>query len=377
MAPVFGIGQDAAMSTLTPPRVSTPGPTWDDARRWQAVLNRDVTAAPVFVYAVRTTGVYCRPGCGSRRPRRESVVFFATPAQAGAAGYRACRRCRPDHEVAWLSPAERVRRACATIESADERPRLDELAAAAGLSRFHFHRLFKQILGVTPREYAAARSLSRLKAELEGGASVTRAIVDAGFGSSSRVYEMTQATLGMTPGAYRSGAPGVRIAYAVVECRLGWLLVAATPRGVCSIELGSRPEPLARRLRGRFPKAHVVEDGAELAQWVRAVTRFLDAPVANLDLPLDVQGTAFQRRVWSELRKIPVGTTLTYGRLAQRVGRPRAVRAVARACATNSIALAIPCHRVIGTDGDLSGYRWGLARKRLLLERERTTARRR
>ncbi len=377
MASFSGGGQDAAMSTLTTTRALTSVLAWDDARCWQAILARDVTAAPIFVYAVRTTGVYCRPGCGSRRPRRESVEFFATPAQAGAAGYRACRRCRPDHDAALPSPAERVRRACATIESAEERPGLDELAAAAGLSRFHFHRLFKQLLGVTPREYAAARSLNRLKAGLESGASVTRAIVDAGFGSSSRVYEMTPAALGMTPGAYRSGAPGVRIVYAVVDCRLGSLLVAATPRGVCSIELGSRPALLARRLRARFPKAVVVEDGAELTQWVRAITRFLDAPVANLDLPLDVQGTAFQRRVWSELRKVPVGTTLTYGRLARRVGRPRAVRAVARACATNPIALAIPCHRVIGADGDLSGYRWGLARKRRLLERERTTAGRR
>jgi AraC family transcriptional regulator of adaptative response/methylated-DNA-[protein]-cysteine methyltransferase len=371
------VGQDAAMSTLTTTSALPPAPVWDDERRWQAVLARDVTAAPNFIYAVRTTGVYCRPGCGSRRPRRESVVFFATTAQALAAGYRACRRCRPDDGAASLSPAERVRRACATIEAADERPRLDELAAAAGLSRFHFHRLFKQLLGLTPREYAAARSLDRLKAGLEGGATVTRAIVDAGFGSSSRVYEATQATLGMTPGAYRAGAPGIRIAYAVVPCRLGWLLVAATPRGVCSIELGSRPDTLARRLRGRFPKAAVVEGRTELAQWVQAVTRFVDAPVADLDLPLDVQGTAFQRRVWRELRKVPAGTTLTYGKLARRIGRPRAVRAVARACATNPVALAIPCHRVIGGDGNLSGYRWGLARKRSLLERERAASRRR
>lgn len=347
------------------------------SRRWRAVLARETNVDETFVYAVRTTGVYCRPSCPSRKPKRESVLFFTTPGEAEAAGYRPCRRCRPHNGLRSVSPAERVRRACASIESAEERPTLEELAGAAGLSRFHFHRLFKQLVGVTPREYAAARSLDRLKAELERGAPVTRAIFDAGFGSSSRVYEITGQALGMTPGAYRAGAPGLRIVYAAVKCRLGWLVLAATARGVCSIELGDRAEPLTRRLRQRFPNASVAEDGATLRPWVQAIRRFLDAPRANLDLPLDIQGTAFQWRVWNELRKLPLGATLTYSALAERIGRPRAARAVARVCASNQVALAIPCHRVIGRNGDLSGYRWGVARKRRLLERERAAGGRR
>jgi AraC family transcriptional regulator of adaptative response/methylated-DNA-[protein]-cysteine methyltransferase len=341
-----------------------------DEERWLAVRARDVKAAFAFVYAVRTTGVYCRANCPSRRPKRGNILFFATPKEAAAAGYRPCRRCRPADDVGLLSPVERVTRACASIDRAEERPPLGALAAAAGLSRFHFHRLFKQMLGVTPREYAAARSLDKLRAQLQQGAPVTRAIFDAGFGSSSRVYEISNHALGMTPGAYRAGAPAVRIVYAATKCSLGWILVAATPRGVCSIELGDRPDALIARLRERFPKAVVTKGGVELEQWVRATTRFAEAPTAHLNLPLDVRGTAFQRRVWNQLRKLPVGTTSTYGELAKRIGRPRAARAVARACASNPVALAIPCHRVIRGDGDVSGYRWGVVRKRLLLDRE-------
>ncbi|MGH7393818.1 MAG: bifunctional DNA-binding transcriptional regulator/O6-methylguanine-DNA methyltransferase Ada, partial [Candidatus Rokuibacteriota bacterium] len=344
-----------------------------DAERWRRVLARD--AGNGFVYAVRTTGVYCRPSCASRRPRREHVAFFATPREAGAAGYRACRRCRPDAGGNAPSAADRVKRALASLESAETRPTLGELAAAAGVSRFHFHRLFKRLLGVTPREYAATRSLERLRAELGRGTPVTDAIFEAGFGSSSRVYEQSGETLGMTPGVYRAGAPGLAIAYTVVECGLGWLAVAATPRGVCSIELGDRPETLVRGLRARFPNAALVEDRRGLRRWVGPVLRFVSAPAENLSLPLDVQGTAFQRRVWNALRRLPVGATVSYTALARGIGRPRAVRAVARACATNPVALAIPCHRVVGSDSNLSGYRWGVERKRRILDLERAAQR--
>src|SRR5262245_29790384 len=347
----------------------TTNPPTTDAGRWRRVLARDTGNG--FVYAVSTTGVYCRPSCASRRPRRDHVVFFATPREAGAAGYRACRRCRPDDATGVPSATERIGRALASIESAETRPTLGERAAAAGLSRFHFHRLFKRLLGVTPREYATTRSLDRLRTELRRGTPVTQAIFEAGFGSSSRVYERSAETLGMTPGAYRAGAPGIAIVYTVIECRLGWLCVAATPRGVCSIELGDSAAVLARRLRSRFPRAALAEDRQRLRRWVGPLLRFVAAPAANLSLPLDVQGTAFQHRVWSALRRVPVGTTVSYTALARRIGRPRAVRAVARACATNSVALAIPCHRVVRSNGDLSGYRWGVERKRRLLALER------
>ena len=346
-----------------------------DAERWRAVMARSVDADGRFVYAVRTTGGYCRPTCPSRRPRRENVEFFATNAEAEAGGFRACRRCTPSNGHGPVSAAERVRRACRLIDAAEEKPDLRAIADAAGLSPFHFHRLFKKLVGVTPREYAVARHTGRLRESLQRGASVTEAIYDAGFNSSSRVYETAGEALGMTPGAYRNGAPGLTIAYAVTRCSLGQLLVAATSRGVCTIELGDSAEALRRRLGQRFPRAAVVEDDRAVKHCVEAVTRYLDAPARNIDLPLDVRGTAFQRQVWTALRRLRVGATTTYTELARRIGRPRAVRAVARACASNTIALAIPCHRVIRSDGGLSGYRWGVDRKRRLLERERAAAR--
>jgi AraC family transcriptional regulator of adaptative response/methylated-DNA-[protein]-cysteine methyltransferase len=345
-----------------------------DAERWRAVLGRAADSDGRFFYAVRTTGVYCRPTCPSRRPRRENVEFFGTTAQAESAGYRACRRCTPSNGHGPVSAPERVRRACQLIDAAEDKPDLRAIAEAAGLSPFHFHRLFKRLVGVTPREYVAARHTGRLRESLQRGASVTEAIYDAGFSSSSRVYEIADETLGMTPGAYRAGAPGLTITYAVTRCSLGTLLVAATPRGVCTIELGDSAEGLRRRLAQRFKKAAVVQDDRAVKHCVEAVTRFLDAPDQNIDLPLDVRGTAFQRRVWTALRRLRAGTTTTYSDLARRIGQPRAVRAVARACASNTIALAIPCHRVIRTDGSLSGYRWGLQRKRTLLDRERAAA---
>src|SRR5262245_1915985 len=355
------------MLSMNAPLTTKPPTT--DADRWRRVLARDTGNG--FVYAVSTTGVYSCPSCASRRRRREPVVFFATPREAGAAGYRACRRCRPDDAATTPSASERIERALASIESAETRPTLGELAAAAGLSRFHFHRLFKRLLGVTPREYAATRSLERLRRELRRGTPVTQAIFEAGFGSSSRVYEQSAETLGMTPGAYRAGAPGIAIVYTVIECGLGWLCVAATPRGVCSIELGDSASALARRLRSRFPKATLTEDRQGLRRWVGPIARFVAKPAGILSLPLDVQGTAFQHRVWKALRRVPLGTTVSYTALARRIGRPRAVRAVARACATNPAALAIPCPPVVRRDGDLSGYRWGVGRKPRLLAVER------
>lgn len=342
----------------------------DDAR-WEAVLARTAAADGRFFYAVRTTGVYCRPTCPSRRPRRQNVEFFTTTAEAEAGGFRACRRCTPDNGHGPVSAAERIRRACRLIDEAEDKPDLRAIAAAAGLSPFHFHRMFKRLLHVTPREYVAARHAGRLRDALQRGRSVTEAIYDAGFSSSSRVYETAGEALGMTPGTYRAGAPGQRIDYAITPCSLGSLLVAATPRGVCAIELGDSPETLRRRLGQRFPRAAVVQDDRAVKHCVEAVTRFLDTPAQNIDLPLDVRGTAFQRRVWTALRRLRAGTTITYADLARRIGRPSAVRAVARACASNTIALAIPCHRVIRGDGGLSGYRWGVDRKRTLLQRER------
>jgi AraC family transcriptional regulator of adaptative response/methylated-DNA-[protein]-cysteine methyltransferase len=345
-----------------------------DAERWRAVLARSAEADGRFFYAVRTTGVYCRPTCPSRRPRRENVEFFATTAQAEAGGFRACRRCTPSNGHGPVSAAERVHRACRLIDDAEDTPDLKAIAQAAGLSPFHFHRLFKRLVGVTPREYVAARHTGRLRESLQRGTSVTEAIYDAGFSSSSRVYETAGEALGMTPGAYRAGAPGLTITYAITRCSLGVLLVAATSRGVCTIELGDSPDALRRRLGQRFAKATVVQDDRAVKPCVEAVTRYLDAPAQNIDLPLDVRGTAFQRRVWTALRRLRAGTTTTYTDLARRIGQPRAARAVARACASNTIALAIPCHRVIRGDGSLSGYRWGVERKRTLLDRERAAS---
>ena len=369
--PPAALRDDQRVGSQNGPRVTLDR----DAERWRAVLARSADADGRFVYAVRTTGVYCRPTCPSRRPRRENVEFFVTNAEAEAGGFRACRRCTPSNGHGPVSAAERIRRACRLIDDAEDTPDLRAIAQAAGLSPFHFHRLFRKLLGVTPREYAAARHTGRLRESLQRGASVTEAIYDAGFGSSSRVYETAGEALGMTPGAYRAGAPGLTIAYTVTRCSLGQLLVAATPRGVCTIELGDSAEALRRRLGQRFPRAVVVQDDRAVKHCVEAVTRYLDAPGQNIDLPLDVRGTAFQRQVWTALRRLRVGATTTYTELARRIGRPRAVRAVARACASNTIALAIPCHRVVRRDGGLSGYRWGVDRKRTLLEREQAAAR--
>lgn len=344
----------------------------NDELRWAAVARRAPEADGAFLYAVKTTGVYCRPACPSRRPNRGNVVYFPTPVDAERAGFRACRKCRPG--AADDGPTRRARpvlRACQIIEAADTPPALAELAEAVGLSPFYFHRLFKQVTGVTPKGYAAARRAERLRQGLAAGKPVTAAIYGAGFGSAGRCYASTGDLLGMPPSAYRGGAAGVHVGYVTAPCALGWVLVAATDRGVCAIELDDTPARLRARLAARFPKAVLTAAGPDFADRLRRVVAFIEAPtVRGLDLPLDIRGTAFQHQVWTALRSIPPGQTATYVELAARLGRPSAARAVARACASNPLAVAIPCHRAVGSDGSLTGYRWGVGRKRALLERE-------
>ena len=351
----------------TAPNASRP-----DAARWRAIRTRDERADGAFFYAVTTTGVYCRPTCPSRRPRPEHVRLFDSVAAAERAGFRACRRCHPGRSVSPEADVrDRVLAACRTIDRAEAPPTLTALAREARLSRFHFQRLFKRIVGVSPREYHAARRRSRLQEALGRGTAVDAALYDAGYGSPSRVYERADRLLGMSPGTYRNGAPGAVIRCGYARTGLGWLAVAATARGVCALELGASRAELVERIGRRFARATLVGADAALEAWLAAIGAFVAAPARGLDLPLDVRGTAFQQRVWRALQEIPSGATVSYGELARRVGMPRAARAVARAVATNPVALAIPCHRVIAADGGLSGYRWGTARKRKLLERER------
>ncbi len=342
----------------------------DDAR-WRAVVEHDSNADAHFVYAVRSTGVYARPGAPGRRPRRENVEFFTSPAQAEAAGYRASRRAGEPTSSERDQRALLIARACQAIESADTPPTLEALARQAGLSPFHFHRVFKAQTGLTPKAYAAAHRGRKLREQLaRPDASVTRALFDAGFNSSSRFYETSESLLGMRPGEYRGGGAGSVIRFAVAQCSLGAILVASSQRGICAILIDDDPEFLVRDLQDRFPKAELVGGDAAYEALVARVVGFVEAPSIGLDLPLDIQGTAFQQRVWQALREIPAGDTASYSDIARRIGAPNAVRAVGRACGANAIAVAIPCHRVVRRDGDLTGYRWGVERKRELLRRE-------
>ncbi|EWH00184.1 bifunctional DNA-binding transcriptional regulator/O6-methylguanine-DNA methyltransferase Ada [Halomonas sp. BC04] len=343
-----------------------------DEAKWAAVQARDTAADGAFVYAVRTTGIYCRPTCASRRPRRENAEFHADGAAAERAGYRPCQRCRPQEAPLAQRHAESVARACRLIEASEDLPTLDELAQVAGLSRFHFHRVFKSITGLTPKAYGVARRAERVRAELLNGETVTEAIYEAGYHSSGRFYAASTQMLGMTPKRYRSGGEGMNIRFALGECSLGTLLVAASEKGICAISLGNDPEELLREFQDRFANASLSPGGKDFDAWVARVVGFVEAPDIGLSLPLDIRGTAFQQRVWQALTEIPVGATISYTELAERIGSPRAVRAVASACASNTIALAIPCHRVVRSDGALSGYRWGVERKRALLEREQS-----
>jgi AraC family transcriptional regulator of adaptative response/methylated-DNA-[protein]-cysteine methyltransferase len=338
--------------------------------RWAAVVARDATADGRFWYSVATTGVYCRPSCASRRARPEHVRFHASRADAERAGFRPCKRCKPDQPALADQYAAKVTAACRAIETAEVAPSLAELAQSAGLSPFHFHRVFKSITGLTPKQYANAHRHRRVRAELQQGTSVTNAVYDAGYNSSARFYEKSTAILGMQPKHFRAGGATARIRFAIGECSLGAILVAQSDRGICAILLGDDADALARELQDRFPNAELAGDDAQFARIVARVIGFIEAPRTGLDLPLDIRGTAFQERVWQALRKIPVGATASYAEIAQRIGAPNAVRAVAGACAANSIAVAIPCHRVIKRDGAVSGYRWGVARKTALLARE-------
>jgi AraC family transcriptional regulator of adaptative response/methylated-DNA-[protein]-cysteine methyltransferase len=338
---------------------------------WAAVTSRDAAADGRFFYAVRTSGVYCRPGCPSRLPLRDNVAFYESAAAAEAAGFRPCKRCRPnDHSPAARHVAA-IARACALIRARDSLPSLAELAAAAGVSRFHFHRVFKQITGATPREWGEAHRIGRFAERLDAGDSVAESVYAAGFGASSRAYEAAPNGLGMTPATRRRGGRGQTIRFTIVPTPLGHALIAATERGICMTALGDDPLRLEADLRRRFPAADLAPADAALRDWAEEIVGFITRPGAHPDLPLDIGGTAFQAMVWRALQKIPPGRTTSYREIAAALGRPTAVRAVARAIASNNHAVLVPCHRVIRSDGDLSGYRWGVARKRALLERER------
>jgi AraC family transcriptional regulator of adaptative response/methylated-DNA-[protein]-cysteine methyltransferase len=341
-----------------------------DAERWAAVRERDRRADGVFYYSVATTGVYCRPSCAARLARRENVGFYQSPQAAERAGFRPCKRCRPNGVAPEVARAEAIAAACRAIERAEETPHLDELAAGAGLSPFHFHRLFKRATGVTPRQYAASARAERLRAQLPQSATVTEAIYQSGFNSSGHFYAKSEGLLGMTPSAFRHGGRGTRIRFATGASSLGTVLVAATDRGVCAIMLGDEPEELVRALRERFPEAALIGGDGDFTETVAKAVALVETPGGELVLPLDIRGTVFQQRVWQALREIPSGATASYAELARRIGAPKAVRAVGRACAANPIAVAIPCHRAIASDGALTGYRWGVARKRELLKRE-------
>ncbi len=334
--------------------------------RWAAVLARDPKADNLFVYGVRTTGVYCRPSSSARRPRPENVEFFDTPQQAEAAGYRPNKRTEGATQHARL-----VADACRQIEQADTEPSLETLALQAGLSPFHFHRVFKSVTGLTPKGYARAERSRRVRASLTQHGSVTDALYDAGFNSNSRFYESAGQMLGMKPSDYKAGGTNSEIRFAVGECSLGAILVAQSLRGVCAILLGDDPNALVQDLQDKFPKAELVGADHDFEQLIAQVVGFIEAPGLGLNLPLDLRGTAFQERVWQALRDIPPGSTASYAQIAQRIGAPTSFRAVAQACGANSLAVAIPCHRVVRSNGDLSGYRWGVERKRQLLERER------
>jgi AraC family transcriptional regulator, regulatory protein of adaptative response / methylated-DNA-[protein]-cysteine methyltransferase len=364
--------RDQAMPRTAQNAASTPAqakaPSLDEAR-WDAFMARDAAYDGRFFVAVKTTGIYCRPSCPARRPKRDNVRFYSTAAEALRAGFRPCKRCKPDQPSLLEQHAEKIEAACRMIESAEAEPKLDALASAAGLSPYHFHRLFKSALGVTPKAYAAAHRQQRVRRELGRSATITEAIYGAGFNSNGRFYAASSETLGMTPSEFRAGGHNAEISYTIGECSLGLLLVAASGKGVCAIFFGDDPETLVSDLNKQFPRARITGDPA-FAALLAKVIGFVEDPRRDLDLPLDIRGTAFQRRVWEALRRIPPGATATYADIAKAIGSPAAVRAVGRACGSNPIALAIPCHRVVGSNGSLTGYRGGVERKRALLAKE-------
>ena len=344
--------------------------TIENDPRWAAVVARDPRADGQFVYAVKTTGVYCRPSSLARLPNPHNVEFFDTAELAQAAGYRPSKRAAKDQSEIAAQHAATVAAACRQIEEAEELPVLSDLASAAGLSSFHFHRVFKTVTGLTPKGYARAHRSRKVREHLGNGGSVTEALYDAGFNSNSRFYAAADDVLGMKPTDYRAAGQNNDIRFAVGQCSLGAILVAQSERGVCAILLGDDPHQLVCDLQDKFRRANLIGADHAFEQLIAKVVGFIEAPALGLDLPLDLRGTAFQERVWLALREIPVGSTASYAEIAQRIGAPKSYRAVAQACGANSLAVAIPCHRVVRSDGDLSGYRWGVDRKRQLLERE-------
>jgi AraC family transcriptional regulator of adaptative response/methylated-DNA-[protein]-cysteine methyltransferase len=344
-------------------------PTEQDPR-WAAVVARDTSADGHFYYSVATTGVYCLPSCASRTALPKNVRFHATREEAEHAGFRPCKRCRPDQPALAVRHVSLIAEACRLMEKEETPLPLAELARRAGMSPHHFHRVFKSITGVTPRAYAAAQRANKLREHLQQQDSITDAIFEAGYGSNSRFYEHSDSLLGMTPTRYKQGGAKVEIRFALGECSLGSLLVASSGRGICAISLGDDPDALVRELQDRLPHAKLIGGDSDYERVIAQVVGLIDTPGQGFDLPLDIRGTAFQQRVWQALQEIPPGTTLSYTELAARIGRPSASRAVASACAANTLAVAIPCHRVVRTDGSLSGYRWGVERKQALLEKE-------
>jgi AraC family transcriptional regulator of adaptative response/methylated-DNA-[protein]-cysteine methyltransferase len=341
--------------------------TTESDPRWAAVVARDPQAT--FFYSVKTTGVYCRPSCAARLARPENVKFHRTSKDAEKAGFRPCKRCKPD-KASQVEHSKKIASACRLIENSETPPSLKLLAQHAGLSTYHFHRVFKAATGLTPKGYAAAHRASLVRKSLNKSDTVTDAIYDAGYNSNSRFYETSNQVLGMTPSNYRAGGAQTDIRFAVGECSLGSILVAQSERGICAIFLGDDPDALVRELQDQFPKANLIGGDAGFEELVAKVVGFVEAPERGLDLPLDVRGTAFQQRVWQSLRKIPAGSTASYTDVAKLIDSPRSVRAVAQACGANKLAVVIPCHRVVRNDGALSGYRWGVERKRALLEKE-------
>jgi AraC family transcriptional regulator of adaptative response/methylated-DNA-[protein]-cysteine methyltransferase len=360
----------AFKAPMTAPQKDAGKPPTELDPRWPRVQARDASADGEFFYSVATTGVYCRPSCAARPANPKNVAFHLTTAEAEGAGFRPCKRCKPDQPPKAERDAALMARICRIIEAAEEPPLLEALARAAGLSPHHFHRLFKAVTGVTPKAYAGAHRAMRLREGLETAGSVTEAIYDAGFNSAGRFYEASDALLGMTPRAYRAGGEGAEIRFAVGQCSLGAILVARSDKGVCAILMDDDPDALVRDLQDRFPKARLLGGDGGFEELVARVVGLVEQPGIGLDLPLDVRGTAFQQRVWQALRDIPAGTTATYRDIAEQIGQPKAVRAVAGACAANALAIAIPCHRVVRNDGSLSGYRWGVERKQALITRE-------
>lgn len=341
-------------------------------KMWEAVLEREQDFSPPFLYAVKTTGIYCRLSCPSRRPKRQNVAFYATGDQAEADGFRACLRCKPNQQSPQEKTASIIAQACRVIETADKEPSLDDLAQQFEMSVFHFQRTFKSVMGVTPKAYGRAHRMNQFR-DIMGSSdgSITTAIYDAGYTSSSRFYEKATQALGMTPTLVRKGGKGVKILFAIGECSLGSVLVASSAKGVCAMLLGDTPEIVLEDLQGRFPRAELVGNDPNYEELIAHVIQFVDDPRYNFNLPMDIQGTAFQQRVWKALRNIPVGTTASYVEIAKKIGAPKSFRAVAQACGANNIAVAIPCHRVVRSDGGLSGYRWGVERKSAILDIER------